>query len=127
MKNPSPSLALSTEAKLAAIIEAQVKGGFTKFDPFLGHRHFTLNEGSYVRSGSSIITGGCSSAHILEILLDPAGLRAIWSAKDDYWSGNVWQTEWEAVGHNVLDAWFSIPEGDAVAAIDTAYNLLPNP
>ena len=121
---------MTPEQKLAAIIEAQVKGGFDKFDPFLGHRIFALNEGNYVRSGTSIVTGGYSSAHILEILIDPWGLRAAYGTSERFYSyDGIHATGetlayWVWMGRTIARTWLET-DGDAESTIDKAFSFLP--
>src|SRR4051812_34224699 len=64
------------EQMLKEIIEAQVNGGFDNFAPLADGRKICYNGAGYFKTGTSIITGGYSSAHLLEILLDPKGLKA---------------------------------------------------
>lgn len=97
---------MTTEDKLHAIIEARVKGGYDS--------EFWTN-GMRVIS-QSLYDHADNRWHILEILLDPAGLRAAYG--ETGWN-NCWQ-----VGHKLLDAWLS-SEGDAAKTIDQAYQLLP--
>lgn len=70
------------------------------------------------------------SAHILTILLAPQGLRAAYTTADkpdtlDWATGDP-VPFWKFNAHEILDAWLSKPEGDAEAAIRTAFDLLPS-
>jgi len=106
------------ETMLQAIIEKQCDGGCEKYTVAL------------VALESGIIPMGLSS---LEILLDPAGLKAAYGGyKDfsycsecqqrDYYHPNIEQNAGR-VAHQILDTWLetSSPE----KTIETAYSLLP--
>lgn len=127
----------TTEQKLAAIIDAQAKGGCEK--------HV-----EWAACDTGIHDGRLSfyaerEIHVLEILLDPVGLSAAYG-KDHvckncarpfdikglsacqhprcYHPKAGWSNRDLVVAHMILLAWLSNTEGDPVEAIDTAYSLL---
>src|SRR5438270_323664 len=126
---------MTTEEKLAAIIEAQVRGGYEnwKMDPI------------DVRSRGYVWHAGQGHAerhfcNVLEILLDVDGLKA---CHGEALEGGLFLRAGEEVGtdsgkvmivtpmpayvragHQILDSWFA---GGATAAIDTAFTLLSQP
>jgi hypothetical protein len=118
------------EAMLAAVIEAQVNGG----QPL--HR-FLLTEFDGLDGPFILIKGhDIETCHILEVLLDPEGLKAAYGEhlpcsicslyerhpeRKDEGHGCISGT-WRDVARTILDAWLS---GGADAAIRTAYELLP--
>jgi hypothetical protein len=122
----------TTEQKLAAVIEAQDAGGFPD--------NTVLLRSMWLSSDKKAVT--CSMLHpefisILEVLLDPDGLRAAY--RDGKSHSEALCIEGGEVGlyrlseaphahrmaaHRILDAWLS---NGADAAISTAYDLLPKP
>lgn len=95
------------EQMLSAIIEAQVKGGYDKWKWLINW----VPKGGI--AGTAIVYG-CEAAgeieHVLAILLDPAGLRAIWPKMA------------REAGEGIYRAWYDV---GAAGAIDTAFRLLP--
>lgn len=138
---PMPSKTEKTpEHMLAAIIEAQVKGGWAENDYFAPSGVKTYLD----LSDRYLWSGGERAAYILEILLSPQGLRAAYGSvemriesgdkRKDLILNAVVATlreqgkvpaYWEHVAILILLAWLSKPEGDPLAAIQTAYDLLP--
>ncbi len=125
---------MTTEQKLAAIIEAQVKGGY---DGFAGIKDRIEPQDSITKPLFWAKPDGhqLSHFHPLEILLDRAGLRAAYGESvffiDETFvampADNPWGREggisWEVAARRILDAWLS---GGSEAAIQTAFNLLPS-
>lgn len=146
----SPSKSPSAEQKLAAVIEAQVRGGYDEWEFLLaGMERFDSVT-------FPIIWVGNDNFHPLEILLDPEGLRAAYGDEpvaygvsfhrpgelqkeaaftlapdaDSFLgrripdSDGAWTDtpEWLAAAQDILHAWLS---GGAEAAIQTAFDLLP--
>ncbi len=139
------------EQMIVAVIEAQVKGGCTKFEKYITARwnpdededrescplFYRINH-----TGKAMTdVNGFHYDSILEILLDPAGLRAAYGdhgvcsgclnkiAKKchcEIYGGNAPDIEGidYVVAHRILDTWLSEPDGDAIGAIRTAYFLL---
>ena len=118
---------LTTEQKLTAIIEAQVNGGCEKFQHCGGGAIQDWGVVIFIDDGTP------SYEAVLMILLDPQGLRAAYGGKRLSERIMMGQTLYNAhftashrkPAHRILDAWLSKPEGDPVAAIDTAFKLLP--
>lgn len=128
---PQPT---TPEAKLAAIIKAQGITHAWSFEEWtldaddsaiVIHQEFGDDKPHDVRCG------------ILEILLDPAGLKAAYgedlaaacehgiptNPPTDY-KVRTWKANYEVVATRILAAWLS---GGSEAAIQTAYDLLPKP
>lgn len=118
---------MTTEKKLQAVIEAQARGGCDSFA--------WLSTDMYV-NGSSV-EDEAITLHVLEILLDPAGLLAIWGnaltkfikigeiyidEKGEY-NGPTMQ-HYRYVASLILETWLA-SDGDAAQTIDLAYALLP--
>lgn len=99
--------------KLSDIISRQVEGGYD--DNKMALERGVGIDGDYVfpKDAEWIVE------HILAILLDPEGLKAIWP--DEKYGTETSQTG-KVRAHQILDAWLS---GGAEAAIETAHDLLP--
>lgn len=120
---------MTTEQKLRAVIEAQAKGGFHENDLAL-KTGFTLDDFYVVPTGFEI-----AAVHVLEILLDPEGLKAAYpgiagearmgivlaAILNKIKNGQLVMNA-DLSAHLILDSWLS---GGATAAIDTAFTLLP--
>jgi hypothetical protein len=117
MMNKS-STSLSAEQQLAAIIEAQVKGGYKEYTPTLQF----LMEGLKCLGTGKIAPKGF---HILEILLDPAGLKAAYGDWPEWKEGDELRmcSKTKSVATAILNTWLST--SDPKATIETAYSLLP--
>ena len=127
-------MTLSTEQKLQAIIEAQVKGGYELYHQKYWHD---------LRDDSDDVEWGCTSCKctwrlpILAILLSPQGLRAAYgNEQTDYiqisairvdgagdYAGPTISRDFH-VAYLIVETWIS-SNGDAAKTIDTAYSLLP--
>lgn len=133
----------SLEEMLKAVIEAQDTvhprkgiGAFKFFDD-----PHVLFEGIFSEDSGRVLP---YSFHLLQILLDPQGLRAAYPnmeyrietedrRKDILMNAVVNHMKekghltlyHEYVAQIILMAWLTKPEGDAVGAIRTAYELLP--
>lgn len=108
------------EAQLQAIIEAQVKGGQPLFK-------FLLTEIDGFDGPHVLIKGhDIECFHILEILLDPEGLKAAYGEEVKTITYNdsiiLNNPAYIGVAEITLRAWLT--EGPT-AAISTAYDLLP--
>lgn len=127
---------MTNEEMLKAIIEAHVKGDYTRWT---SERHqydpdALRMDGQHVSFYAGL---GTFTTHVLEILLDPAGLRAAYGEEQrvirefdpPYFGceGIVDEQQFKKAAIRILDAWLSKPEGDAEGAIKTAYQLLPKP
>jgi len=113
---------MTTEDQLRHIIEAQVKGGCTSFR-FVSEHYLDFDWKSRI-GGTGEPTSPDTVAHILEILLDPAGLRAAYEMLGIGFHNGRPVLAKIAVAHDILDTWLS-SEGDAAKTIQTAYDLLP--
>lgn len=114
---------LTTEQKLAAVIEAQERGGHNRWS---------------VWKDTVRMYGNPAAENVLACLLDPKGLRAAYAPQGteecvvDKGGGNVtrytrripYQGAVKKASYAILNAWLS---GGAEAAIDTAHSLLPTP
>lgn len=119
MTNDTPT----TEQMLAAVIEAQVRGGCDNWNPLKPETFSMAEEYLFARSSASYQEE--EQVHVFAILLDPQGLRAAYCQQPSRW--DLPETERIAIpARHILDAWLSKPEGDAEAAIRTAYDLLPS-
>lgn len=138
----------TTEQNLAAVIAAQVKGGHHKwFDIWdsIGkngiHHGYLLGDGEEFEKVTGVVTyTQMPRYHILEVVLDPEGLKAahcydfsietgddrkdiLLNAIHEHMkrSGKL-PRPWQMAGHLILDSWLS---GGSEAAINTAFSLLP--
>jgi hypothetical protein len=96
---------LNTIEQLTRVIEAQVKCGRTLWDVIPSQIIMITQAGVLGKDD-----GEEYHIHILEILLDPEGVRAIWGEKSD------------AVASAITHAWLS---GRAEQAISIAFQMLP--
>ncbi len=110
---PTPEL---TTKKLARIIEAQVAGGCKKYINFTRNSSW-LSDDQQGYTHSSLHPEWVS---ILDILLDPQGLRA--GYPDNHQVAGPHPAE--EIGVKIFQTWFR-SFGDAVGAIETAFSLLP--
>ncbi len=101
---------MTTEEQLKAIIAAQAMGG----------RVFYQDNGDGFRSD---LKCWCEY-HILEILLDPKGLRAAYGEDGKPDDPTYMASGSLIAAHRILDTWLS-SNGDAAAAINRAFQLLP--
>lgn len=116
---------MTPKEKIQAVIEAQVKGGFDE-------NEFAIEQGFKIEGEYCIVIPGnmLVATHILELLLDPEGLRAVYGEVERIDHGDGLRMDifnppfWRRAANRILDAWLS---GGAEAAIDTAYSLLPKP
>lgn len=132
---------MTTEDKLRKIIEAQHRGGSNTWEGAMDDDMLLIGKSHYCMREGSICTKDKEEhfCHILEILLDPKGLRAAYPGKccEDCSEGeklfgscpadggHPWAVERAPnVGHEILTEWIA-SNGDAAATIDTAYDLLP--
>ncbi len=129
---------MTTEEKLKGIIEAQVKGGYDQYDPLIDGRPIAVDlSAKYVIGVGKL--GGRSSCQLLEILLDPQGLRAAYpdpvisyKYSREGKTGTVNQIikrrsgklQWRDFACRILDTWLS-SDGNAAQTIDKAFSLLP--
>lgn len=122
---------------LAAVIEAQVNGGFD-------HNAFALRNGSTMECVGPFVLferdgEPQGSVHLIGLLLDGQGLRAAYGEGKSHSQARSFEHgqagEYRLIeaphanrmaAHRILDAWLSKPEGDVEAAIRTAYGLLTN-
>lgn len=114
---------MTTEQKLQAVIEAQVKGGYDFWEKRLGGTKLGQDEygpsiGRYTLSDDGRLQDYEWAYGVIEVLLDPEGLRA---AYGESYIVTYWE---ESVPHRVLDTWLS-SDGNAEKTIDCAYDLLP--
>lgn len=120
----TPPVPLLPEEKLAAIIQKQVDGGYNGWKYQV--KNGKLDE--YDPSEPQYVGFFDASHHILEILLDPEGLKAIWpecklcKEPSSIHYHNEFKTN-EDVAYLTLEAWL---EGGAEAAIDRQFSLLPS-
>lgn len=123
---------LTTEAKLQKIIEAQVRGGYNGWQITVDQLFAPNPHNRLKLKGDSITDGYNNHGHILEILLDPQGCKAVWGEEMDTRTivrdGVVefLKVNGGYVAHEILNTWYD-SNGDAAATIDTAYSLLPDP
>lgn len=118
---------MTTEEQFKAIIQAQVKGGYEEHEAICG-----LAEDEWAIFLSPPLC-------ILEILLDPAGLKAAYGSlgviaglKKGYDSLPDGEDKfirydtpyWQSNAQTILKAWL-LSEGDAAHTIETAFYLLP--
>lgn len=134
--NPTPPEP-TPEQMLARVIEAQVAGGCEDMQELLDD--YELIER---RMWSGKKWG--KSFGVIEILLDPEGLRAAYSGirtlietgdeqkdlilnavSDELKARGRLPEYWEWAAQIILLAWLSTPEGNPTAAIKTAFDLLP--
>lgn len=105
---------LTTEEKLAAIIEAHMRGGYNYWEAY--RNNIVVNHSAKSMTGT-----------ILNVLLDPEGLKAAYGERptlnDVSIAGKVTNKECDVCAFLILDSWLS---GGAEAAINTAYSLLPS-
>lgn len=125
---------MTPEQQLKEIIEAQVKGGCKSHAWFLqtGYTFVIAADGEIEWDNYDEETVG----HILAILLDPSGLKAAYDSKP--WHGGGFFSSDGTLdysvssdglrsrhaAHQILELWIS-SEGNATAAIQTAFDLLP--
>ena len=122
---------ITTEQKLKAVIDAQVKGGMFRWGGWTEGCHISSErnkEGIIVKDGYK---GECY-CFILAILLDPEGLRAAYGREPRVEQNTKEKTDralihwimpcWEFAARKILREW--LYDG-AEAAINTAYDLLP--
>ena len=119
---------MTNEQKLQAVIRAQEQGGCSKFQA----------PGRLSKFGYLVDAPHERGEHVLEILLDPEGLRAAYgetkietgegkrpfryNARSKVKGGKNALMINEMIARRILDAWLS---GGAEAAIQTAFDLLP--
>lgn len=140
---------MTTEQKLKAIVAAQVKGSYGQWAFIMSSMdHETgdiLPRGQFYSRRRDMALGHETRLHVLEILLDPRGLRAAYGGEDYavcrrclsrsalnchcYAEADGELPEvvilFEEVPQRILDTWLS-SNGDAAKTIDTAYSLLPS-
>lgn len=117
LKGPTPTggskETFTTEQKLRAIIEAQENGEHHRWS---------------VWKDTLLMYGDPAPENVIACLLDPEGLKAAYggtpygmTAEEYRFTGlRDWPLD---CGHRIFSSWYS---GGAEAAIDTAYDLLPN-
>lgn len=132
---------MTTEEKLKAIIQAQVKGGHKTWEEIL-KKKFDDPSDNYAYSFEDDGSLGfmyydmTHRWHILEILLDPQGLKAAYEAftvEDDVklnrYSARIFMMGfnpyWKLIGHIVFNEWLN-SNGDLQKTIQAAYDLLPS-
>lgn len=135
---------MTHEEKLQAIIQAQVDGGYFKWNRRLtmtslcdGPDEMNINQGD-----SGLPEIGCyqfsgdelhwyeDSVGIIQILLDTQGLRAAYGDHEEPWYNlkdglESCSNRHVNVSILIMDAWHSGEGNSWKAAIDTAYELLP--
>ncbi len=128
---------MTPEQQLAAVIEAQVKGGCSAYQ-FLLLPGLSIDGFGAVRLKHDGIE--VERIGVIEILIDPQGLRGAYGTElacrgckkrcfdtkpceDHEYARN--DRLHVLAAYCILDAWLSEPEGDPAAAIKTAYDLLP--
>ena len=122
----------TTEDKLKAIIEAQVKGGYTKYKEkcmIHGEIFECINDDGYVANYDYY---EFQDASVLNILLDTNGCKAAYGEEKINkvtCEGLPFDIDslpkWWVLSLDILDAWHSKEGNNYIAAIDTAYDLLP--
>lgn len=143
---------MTTEEKLAKCIEAQVKGGFNQHRVLANACHPKKQRATwFLDLGDNAFRwedwDDQERIALLEILLDPQGLRAAYGeGVHNFKSGEcqrcgLWipkliedagdptefmETCSEVAAWKILNTWLS-SSGDATKTIDTAYDLLPKP
>lgn len=115
---------MTTEQKLAAVIEAQTQGGYPRWDLLLG---LAFDEDCIYFTPSPVEPE--ERYVIIELLLNREGLKAaygndtcLYSFDGIHATGEELET-WFWVGRAISNAWLS---GGSDSAIETAYDLLPN-
>ncbi len=131
---------VTKEQMLKAVIDAQGNGGLTKWNRKLYGGQFILSNYllvmcSKIEKEKAEADPNLRQMHILEILLDPEGLRAAYgdSITEEQSSlikgGTIFNIGvtyfWKIVAQMITDSWLSKPQGDTEGAIQTAYDLLP--
>lgn len=134
METPHES---SAEEKLTRVLDAQIAGGFRGYERLLSIRG-TLRVADrlvYFRAtaANGIVADYCRS--LLDLLLDPQGLRAAYDSDSstgggvrslqqggDGGTGGVLRSR--VAARAILDAWLA-SDGNPAAAISTACGLLP--
>ena len=131
---------MTTEQKLQAIIGAQVRGGYRRFEPDADEVLLENGKGFWVNDQGGF---GQWETSIVAFLLDPEGLRAAYgeapggcvlcwvktSDPERRWCHHCNRMscrdadEWAAFA--IIDRLLS-SNGDAAATISTAYDLLPH-
>lgn len=126
---PSGEKELTAEQQLSAIIQAQVKGGDEKWKA-IRIIHVNFEHGTVGMEQPPF--RAIFFPHVLEILLDPEGLRAAYGEGTQKFLPYMWNclvTDHSIplnapfVAHRILDTWLS--SGDPTATIQTAFSLLP--
>lgn len=119
---------MTPESMLQAIIERQCAGGHERYIWFTRNVH----DGKWKIAGDAILILGEPEYGVIEILLDPSGIRAIYGSKVQnfftYMKNSILTDHsvpkiYSFVAHRILDTWLetSSPE----KTIETAYSLLP--
>lgn len=126
---------MTNEEILKAIIEAQVKGGYKKYEWHTQSDRIAIAQGD----GSSVYALGDGDIYpkntansmphdVLRILLDTEGCKAAYGEDmiaHDPTVEDHWRRRWFAISCEIHGAWHSKEGNNWKAAIETAYNLLP--
>ncbi len=110
---------MTHEEKLKAIIEAQVRGGYKEYS-YIIERKWGDGPFHWLRGKHFTDPNGIRYDSILEILLDTQGLKAIFPR-----ACVVGGVNWFIASEKIISAWHSDNGNNWEAAIDTAYDLLP--
>jgi len=127
---PNPS----AEEMLTGIIEAQIAGGFAEYSRILAVPGSLRVADKLVyfraRAVNGVVADHCRS--VLDVLLDPGGLRAAYSngrvaegeARTAPTPEGLWIDRGKEAACSILAAWLA-SDGDAAETIGAAYGLLP--
>lgn len=120
---------LSSEDKLKAIIEAQVKGGYSMYEMII-KLDFIITSCHHIVLHKNFDRLPFVPVHILEILLDTEGCKAAYGEERESVMMGVVPVmnipKWEVAVKDIHWAWHSEEGNNWKKAIDTAYSLLPN-
>lgn len=116
---PEPAT-LSNEELLRKVIEAQVKGGFTKFVWFTRIVH----DGKWKIEDDDIVILGKAEWGVIEILLDTQGCKAAYGF-DVVSRGPVNGERWFMASEHILMSWHSCGGNCLRKALETAVSFLP--
>jgi len=131
-----PEAPATNEELLRKVIEAQVKGGYTEYEPALAFGLFFSEEQQKIVCHVDFESVGITPMHVLEILLDTQGAKAAYpgycgSVGGLPGEGNISTSDmypcWKRYTEKIFWAWHSGPGNNVRSALETAVSFLPTP